>query len=79
MQVEIVRWGNSSAVRLPAAAMKDLHISLGDRLELETVEGNIVLKPFPKAYCLQDMLTKINDQNKHALADFGAPAGREVW
>jgi antitoxin component of MazEF toxin-antitoxin module len=52
MQVEIVKWGNSSAVRLPAAAMKDLHIALGDRLELETVEGNIALKPSPKAYCL---------------------------
>ena len=32
MQVEVVKWGNSSAVRLPAAAMKDLQIALGDRL-----------------------------------------------
>lgn len=79
MQVEIVKWGNSSAVRLPAAAMRDLHIALGDRLELETVDGNIVLKPSPKTYSLQDMLTQINDQNKHALVDFGAPVGREVW
>jgi antitoxin MazE len=79
MQVEIVKWGNSSAVRLPATAMKDLHLALGDRLELETVEGHIVLKPSPKAYCLQDMLAKINKQNQHALVDFGAPAGREMW
>ena len=79
MQVEIVKWGNSSAVRLPAAAMKDLHLSDGDRLELETVEGNIVLKPFPKAYCLKDMLAKSNNQNQHALADFGPLIGREVW
>lgn len=79
MQVEIVKWGNSSAVRLPAAAMRDLHISLGDRLELETVDGNIVLKPSPATYSLQDMLTQINDQNKHALVDFGAPVGREAW
>ena len=43
MQVEVVKWGNSSAVRLPAAAMKDLQIALGDRLELETVDGHIVL------------------------------------
>ncbi len=79
MQVEVVKWGNSSAVRLPAAAMKDLQIALGDRLELETVAGNIVLKPSAKSYNLKDMLTKINDQNQHALVDFGAPVGREVW
>ena len=79
MQVEIVKWGNSCAVRLPAAAMKDLHMTLGDRLELETVDGNIMLKPSPKAYCLQEMLAKINSQNQHLLVDFGAPAGREIW
>ena len=79
MQVEIVKWGNSNAVRLPATAMKDLQIALGDRLELTTAEGSIVLKPSAKAYCLKDMLAKITHQNQHALVDFGAPAGREVW
>ena len=79
MQVELVKWGNSSAVRLPAAAMKDLHIKLGDRLELETVDGNIVLKPTLKVFCLQDMLSKITHQNRHSVVDFGAAAGREIW
>ena len=79
MQVEVVKWGNSSAVRLPASAMKDLQIALGDRLELETVSGNIVLKPTAKSYDLKDMLAKINAHNQHALVDFGAAVGREVW
>jgi antitoxin MazE len=79
MQVEVVKWGNSSAVRLPAAAMKDLQIALGDRLELETVDGHIVLKPAAKAYNLKDMVDQINAQNQHELVDFGAPVGRETW
>ena len=79
MQVEIVKWGNSNAVRLPAAAMKDLQITRGDQLELKTVAGNIVLKPVPKAYSLKGMLAQINDQNQHGLVDFGAPVGREAW
>ena len=78
MQVEIVQWGNSNAARLPAVVMEVLQIALGDRMELETVGGNIVLKPTKKAYCLTDMLAKINEQNQHALVDFGASAGREV-
>jgi antitoxin MazE len=79
MQVEVVKWGNSNAVRLPAAAMKDVHIALGDRLELKTVDGNIVLEPSAKMYRLEDMLAKITEQNRHALVDFGAPVGREAW
>lgn len=79
MDIEVVKWGNSSAVRLPAGVLKDLGIELGDRLALETVDGNIVLKPAKKSYRLQEMLALINKENLHSLVDFGAPVGRELW
>jgi len=78
-QIEIVKWGNSCAVRLPAAAMKNLKIALGDRMELETVEGALVLKPTAKIYHLKYLLAQINDQNRHEFVDWGTPVGREVW
>ncbi len=79
MQVEVVKWGNSNAVRLPAAAMKEVRIALGDRLELKTLDGKIVLEPSAQAYRLEDMVARITEQNRHALVDFGAPVGRETW
>jgi antitoxin MazE len=79
MQVEVVKWGNSSAVRLPAAALKEVQIALGDRLELKTEEGRIVLEPTQREYRLVDLLAGITKQNRHAPVDFGAPMGREAW
>ena len=32
MLVEIVKWGNSTAVRLPAAILKQVRVALGDRV-----------------------------------------------
>jgi antitoxin MazE len=79
MQVEVVKWGNSSAVRLPAAALKEVHIALGDRLELKTEGGRIVLEPTQREYRLKDLLAGITKQNRHAAVDFGSPIGRETW
>ena len=79
MQVELVKWGSSSAVRLPPAVLKELNIALGDRLELRTQEGKIVLEPVRRDYRLIDMVAGITKQNRHTPADFPAPAGRESW
>ena len=77
MDIDVVKWRNSCAVRLPATVMKDLGIELGDHLELETVDGNIVLKSARKSYRLQELLALINKENLQPLVDFGAPVGRE--
>lgn len=79
MYVEVVKWGNSSAVRLPAAVLKEARVALGDRLELKTEDGKIVLESTQREYRLQDMLAAITKENRHALMDFGAPVGREAW
>ena len=34
MQVQIQKWGNSAAVRLPAPVLRDAGIALGQALEL---------------------------------------------
>jgi len=79
MQVEVVKWGNSSAVRLPAAVLKEVQVMLGDRLELKTEDGKIVLAPARREYQLDDMLAAITKKNRHQPVSFGAPAGREAW
>ena len=79
MQVEVVKWGNSSAVRLPAAILKEVHIALGDRLELRAEEGRIVLERAQREYCLEELLAGITKENMHAPVEFGAPMGRETW
>lgn len=78
MRVEVVKWGNSSAVRLPAAALKEVSIALGDRLELKTQDGKIILEPIHRDYRLEDMVAGLTKENLHAPMDFGGRVGREV-
>jgi antitoxin MazE len=79
MQVEIRKWGNSGAIRLPAAIMKQVNVALGDRLELKTEDGKIVLVPAPHAYRLEELVAGITKHNLHEAIDFGVAAGRESW
>jgi antitoxin MazE len=43
MQVDIIQVGNSKGIRIPAAILKQLGI--GTKLDMEIVEGQIILKP----------------------------------
>lgn len=79
MKVEIQKWGNSGAIRLPAAIMKQVSVGLGDRLDLKAEDGKIVLVPSPPEYHLEELVAGITKENRHAPTDFGAPRGRESW
>ena len=79
MEVEIQKWGNSGAIRLPAAVMKQVNVALGDQLKLTTEDGKIVLIPAVHEYRLEDLVARITKHNRHEPADFGASVGREAW
>ncbi len=79
MNVEIQKWGNSGAIRLPAAIMKQLKVNLGDRLDLTAEDGRVVLVPAAREYRLEDLVGGITKTNLHAAVDFGSPVGREAW
>ena len=79
MNVEIQKWGNSGAIRLPAAIMKQLNVTLGDQLHMKAEDGTIVLVPAAREYRLEDLVAGITKANRHAAVDFGAPVGREAW
>ena len=61
MQLQIAKWGNSLAVRLPSAITKKLHIADGDSVDLTlNNQGELVLTPakvFDKAAFLQQLDT----------------------
>ena len=46
MQLQVSKWGNSLAVRLPSAITKQLHIADGDSVDLSLNNlGELVLTP----------------------------------
>lgn len=56
MQTSIRKWGNSAGAIIPAAILKKAGLEMNDQLEIEVVDGRIVLQPAAPSYTLADLL-----------------------
>ncbi|MBV1790677.1 AbrB/MazE/SpoVT family DNA-binding domain-containing protein [Marinobacterium sp. D7] len=83
MQTSIRKWGNSSGAIIPAAVLAKAGFSQGDTVEIEAVDGQIVIKPALPTYNLEDLL-KASPSEAMALDDedrawlHEAPVGKEI-
>jgi antitoxin MazE len=78
MQVEIQKWGNSAAVRLPAPVLRDAGIALGQTLELTVEDGKLIFAP-SKEYKLEELVAAITPENCHPLLLDDSLKGNESW
>ncbi|HDS1736603.1 AbrB/MazE/SpoVT family DNA-binding domain-containing protein [Pseudomonas sp. BP8] len=84
MEVKIQQWGNSAAIRLPATVLKQMRLSIGSIMSLDTAGESMVLKPVrPKPkYKLEDLMAQcdLNAAEPEELAAWNnmRPVGREV-
>ncbi len=80
MQTKIQKWGNSLAVRIPKAFVKEAHVAYGTPVDLSVYDGKIVIDPHAQPeYTLEDLLKGISKKNIHAEVETGDAVGREVW
>ena len=77
MKIQIQKWGNSLALRIPKSYAQQSGIEQGSAVEISIEKGNIVLRP--AVYSLNDLVSSINDSNVHGEVDTGRPVGRESW
>ena len=77
---QVAKWGNSLAVRIPRAIVKDAGLAEGDRLSLDlTTDGSIVLRSSRRKYTLDELVAGISKKNRHRETISGAAQGKEVW
>jgi len=80
MQTKIQKWGNSLAVRIPKAFVKEAHVAYGTTVDLTVDDGKIVIDPHPQSeYRLEDLLKGVTKRNLHAEVATGDVVGREAW
>lgn len=80
MKATVRKWGNSAAVRIPAAVLKSANLELNDVVEVREETGRIVIEPVcPKTYNLEALLRGIHARNLHEPVDAGPPQGKESW
>ncbi|TVR67196.1 MAG: AbrB/MazE/SpoVT family DNA-binding domain-containing protein [Candidatus Competibacteraceae bacterium] len=79
MAIQFVKkWGNSPAVRLPAAIMEAAHLALDQAVEVRVENGRVIIEPAAPSFALDDLLAGITPRNRHTEQDFGPPEGQEL-
>lgn len=78
MKVQVKKWGNSLAIRIPKLLADDVRISEGATVDLNVRDGDIVVKTRPHL-ALQDLLAGVRPANVPGEWETGRPVGREHW
>jgi antitoxin MazE len=80
MRVQIQKWGNSLALRIPKPFAEEAAVREGTSVDLSIVEGKLVAVPDVKSrYTLKQLLSKVTKDNLHKEVSFGRAVGREGW
>lgn len=79
MKAQIVKWGNSLAVRIPKAVIEKARLKEGDSLEVEAAaEGLVELRRPSKLPTLAQLVSQITPENRYGEISTGAEVGKEV-
>ena len=80
MKSVVKKWGNSAAVRIPAAVMEAIPLELDEPVDVREEAGRIVIEPVRrKAYDINALIKGITRGNLHEAVDFGEAVGKEAW
>ena len=73
------KWGNSLALRIPAAIAGQLDVADGMVVELSVRDGELVIRPQRQPVLSLDALLKnCKPSQLHGETDFGSDVGREA-
>jgi len=80
MNAHFSRWGNSVALRIPAAFAKELNVSEGSAAEITIKNGSLIVTPVPgPIYTLDQLLDGMTTENMYGEIGTGGSVGNEVW
>jgi antitoxin MazE len=79
MKAQMVKWGNSLAVRIPKPVVEKAKLKEGDSLEIEAAaEGKIELRRPTRIPTLAHLVAQITAENRYPEVSVGAEVGKEV-
>lgn len=81
MKALIGKWGQSQAVRLPKDVSDRLRLKAGDEVEMELVEGRLVITPVKRPNKLDPkaLFAEMERCEPPAETSWGLARGAEIW
>jgi antitoxin MazE len=74
---QIVKWGNSLAVRIPKPVAEEAGVREGDPIVIEVAAGGISLRRKQRIPTLKELVAKITPENRYEETPIGAESGKE--
>jgi antitoxin MazE len=74
---QIVKWGNSLAVRIPKPVAKEAGVEAGDPVVIEAERGQIKLRRKEAVPSLKELVAQITPENRYAEIPSGPERGKE--
>ena len=75
---QVVKWGNSLAVRIPKPLAEEAGLSEGDRVLLEAADGQIEQRRADRVPTLQELVAQITPENRYSEVTTGRERGKET-
>ena len=78
MLTRIQKWGNSLALRIPSAFADELGLAENSPVNLSLKEGGLVVTAAAgEKWSLDELLSRVTEDNRHREWETGAPEGSE--
>ena len=79
MKAQMVKWGNSLAVRIPKPIAEAARLKEGDSLEIDAAaEGHVELRRASKIPTLAQLVSQITPENRYTEISSGPEVGKEA-
>jgi len=75
---QIVKWGNSLAIRIPKPLAEEAGLAEGDRVLMEATDGQIELRRADQVPTLQQLVAQITPENRYGETLLGRERGKEA-
>ncbi len=79
MKVQVQKWGNSLALRIPRSFAIETSIEDGTTVDISLNKHGLLVRPEKNELTLDDLLGGVTKDNLHSEIDFGLAKGKEVW
>lgn len=81
-QIQIARWGNSSAIRLPKAVLDELGLKPGQSVQLTVQDGRGIIEPVRARKVTLDWIVaetkRLGSENAPETVEWGSDIGDEI-
>ncbi|MGA8309279.1 MAG: AbrB/MazE/SpoVT family DNA-binding domain-containing protein [Terriglobales bacterium] len=74
---QIVKWGNSLAIRIPKPLAEEAGLGEGDRVLMEAADGQIAVRRADEIPTLQELVAQITPENRYDETSTGRERAKE--